>query len=223
VRLRRCAKRDWHDESERSEIAVLPVHLPQMRPPSFWPGSIGHLPPIRGGSAKKDGVFGIENRPDSTFNMRPVVILVNGTRGFVGRKNTLAVFKRFLSKKTVPLSGAPPIRRLKTYSAQSGYVYQYFYEGHRPYRSSGDQGTEFVFHLSSDRKTWFDTAVYVSDASIAAWQQTHGRELSSTERYAVAKIALFQAFDERPEPAQLSGEIRVRAADVEGIVETLGL
>jgi len=51
MRIKRCAELHRHDESERSEIAVLPVHLPRMRPPSFWPGSIGHLPPIRGGSA----------------------------------------------------------------------------------------------------------------------------------------------------------------------------
>jgi hypothetical protein len=155
--------------------------------------------------------------------MRLVGILVNGPCGYCAWNNTLAVFKKFFAKKQAPLSGAPPIRRMKTYSAQSGYVYQYFYEGHRAYTASGDRGTEFVFQLSSDRKTWFGTAVLVSDASIAAWQQAHGRELTSTERYAVAKIALFQAFDERPEPAQLGGEIRVRAADVEGIVETLGL
>jgi len=37
--------------SERSEIPVLPVHLPQMRPPSSSPGSICHLPPTRGGLA----------------------------------------------------------------------------------------------------------------------------------------------------------------------------
>src|SRR5689334_13371226 len=42
-------KLHWHDESERSDLAVLPVHLPRMRPPSFWPGSICHLPPTRVG------------------------------------------------------------------------------------------------------------------------------------------------------------------------------
>lgn len=133
-----------------------------------------------------------------------------------------AVFKRLFSKKPAPLSGAPSVRRLKTYSAQSGYVYQYFYEGHRPYDASGDCGVEFVFRLSSDRKTWVDASVCVSDRAIETWQQAHERTLSPTERYAVAKIALFQAFDERP-PNRIAGEIRVRAADIEGIVETLGL
>jgi hypothetical protein len=112
---------------------------------------------------------------------------------------------------------------MKTYSAQSGYVYQYFYEGHRDYRANGDEGVEFVFSVSSDRKEWHNASVLVSLAAIASWEQSHGRELNLTERYAVAKIALFQAFDERPDPGQMREEVRVRQADVDGIVETLGL
>jgi hypothetical protein len=133
------------------------------------------------------------------------------------------VFRSFFSKKKAPLSGAPTVRRMKTYSAQSGYVYQYFYEGHRDYRAGAEDGVEFVFTVSSDRKAPHETSVLVSNPAIRAWEQHHGRELSLTERYAVAKIALFQAFDERPDPAQLRDEVRVRNADVEGIVETLGL
>ena len=47
--------------------------------------------------------------------------------------------------------------------------------------------------------------------------------LSSTERYAIAKMALFQAFDERPTPVLMKDAVRVRHADVEAILETLGL
>ena len=71
--------------------------------------------------------------------------------------------------------------------------------------------------------SWHTTAVLVSNEAIHSWQTTHARELSSTERYAIAKIALFQAFDERPLPAQMKDEVRVRHADVDGIVDTLGL
>jgi len=138
-------------------------------------------------------------------------------------ESTLVVFKSFFSKRKVPLSGAPPVRRLKSYSAQSGYVYQYFYEGHREYRAAGDHGLEFVFRISPDRKVWHDASVLVSDPAVKSWQDEHARELSATERYAIAKMALFQAFDERPDPAQLHGEIRVRGADIAGIVETLDL
>lgn len=129
----------------------------------------------------------------------------------------------FSKKKPQPLSGAPPVRRLKTYSAQSGYVYQYSYEGHREYQAGGDRGVEFVFSVSSDRKTWHPSAVLVSEPAVRSWEQAHSRELTLTERYAVAKIALFQAFDERPDPALMRDVVRVRNADVDGIIETLGL
>jgi hypothetical protein len=125
------------------------------------------------------------------------------------------VFRGLFSRKPAALTGAPPVRRLKTYSAQSGYVYQYFYEGHR--------GSEFVFSISHDRKTWHSTSVLVSDAAVASWEQAHSRELSSNERYAVAKMALFHAFDERARPEQMQEAVRLRPADVEEIIESLGL
>jgi hypothetical protein len=112
---------------------------------------------------------------------------------------------------------------MKTYSAQSGYVYQYFYDGHRPAGSGADAGTEFVFSVSADRKNWHPVSVVVAESAIAHWQQTHRRDLSGTERYAVAKMALFQAFDERAAPGQMNHEILVRIADVNAIVEALDL
>ena len=71
-------------------------------------------------------------------------------------------------KKPAPLAGRPAVRRQKTYSAQTGYVYQYFYEGYRP--SSGERGTEYVFDVSADRKTSAPTSVLVSDAAVESWQ-----------------------------------------------------
>jgi len=132
------------------------------------------------------------------------------------------VFKGLFQRKSVPLTGAPPVRRLKTYSAQSGYVYQYSYEGYRPL-TAPETGIEFVFNISPDRKNWHATAVLVSDASLNGWEQAHERQLSSTERYALAKMALFQAFDERALPEQMKEAIRLRHADVDAIIETLGL
>jgi hypothetical protein len=112
---------------------------------------------------------------------------------------------------------------MKTYSAQTGYVYQYYYEGHRDFRAGLERGTEFVFHISADRKTWVDLSVLLSASAVEAWEASHARQLSATECYAIAKIALFQAFDERPGPARMREEVRVRNADIDGIVETLGL
>ena len=113
--------------------------------------------------------------------------------------------------------------RLKTYSARSGYVYQYRYQGSRPIQAGPDSGVEFVFSVSADRKSWHDLGVVVSDGAIRAWEEAHARELTSAERHAIAKMALFQAFDERPAPALMKDRVRVRPADVEAISETLDL
>ncbi len=116
-----------------------------------------------------------------------------------------------------PLTGAPAVRRMKSYSAASGYVYQYFYEGQRPAGRGGEAGTEFVFQVSGDRRTYAAVAVFLSDAAIEGV-----RDLNSTERHAVAKMALFRAFDERSGPAEMREPIRMRPAELAAIVEQLG-
>lgn len=155
--------------------------------------------------------------------MLPAGILVKSGLARFGTGLTIIVFRSFFSKKAVALTGTPPVRRLKTYSAQSGYVYQYFYEGHRPFRAAGESGTEFVFSVSADAKSWHPTSVMLAETALREWEAAHERQLSSTEHYAVAKMALFQAFDERALPGQMKETVGVRAADVEAIAETLGL
>ena len=135
----------------------------------------------------------------------------------------MTVFRNFFSKKALPLTGAPAVRRQKTYSSQSGYVYQYFYEGTRPFSSGGQKGSEFVFTFSADRKTSHPVSVLVSEEVLSQWEESHARTLSGTERYAIAKMALFQALDERATPELMKQDVRVRAADVAGILDTLGL
>jgi hypothetical protein len=133
------------------------------------------------------------------------------------------MFERLFRKKAAPLTGAPPVRRQKTYDAQSGYVYQYYYEGQRRFRRDAEEGTEFVFDVSADRKTSEPVSVFVLDEAVRAWEEQHGRQLVATERYAAAKIALFQAFDERAHPGLMKQDIRVRAADIEAILAGLGI
>ena len=133
------------------------------------------------------------------------------------------MFDRWLSRKPKPLTGAPAIRRQKTYSGQSGYVYQYYYEGHRPFKRDRNGGTEYVFNVSADRKTSIAVSVLVSEDAVEDWEGRHGRTLYASERYAIAKMALFQAFDERPDPSAMSADVLVRAADVEAILIALGI
>ena len=131
-------------------------------------------------------------------------------------------FLKLFQKRLGPLTGAPAVRRMKTYSAQSGYVYQYYFEGHRPV-SAGERATEFVFQISADRKEWGATSVQVQDAAIRDWETANSRQLSSTECYAIAKIALFQAFDERTVPARMKEPVLVRHADLQAILAALDL
>ena len=133
------------------------------------------------------------------------------------------MLERWFSRKPEPLTGAPAVRRQKTYSGQSGYVYQYYYQGHRPYRRDRRKGAEYVFDVSADRKTSMLVSVLLSDSAIEDWESRHGRTLHASERYAIAKMALFQAFDERPNPADMTADVRVRAADVEAILINLGI
>lgn len=128
----------------------------------------------------------------------------------------LAWLRRILHKEE-PLTGAPASPRVKTYSAASGYVYQYIYRGQR--KSKG----EYVFEVTSDLKRYFFSSVFVPDGVLRGWQAEHGRELTPTERYAIAKIALFQAFDEREKPDQMREPVRVRPTDLEAILERLGI
>ena len=126
-------------------------------------------------------------------------------------------------RKPAPLTGAPGNCRQKTYSSQAGYIYEYCYEGCRSKDRDGDAGIEYVFNVSANRSTPVPVSVFLSSEAVQIWQGRYGRELNSTECYAVAKLALFQAFDERANPAQIRYEIRVRPADIDVILAKLGI
>jgi len=101
------------------------------------------------------------------------------------------------------------VRRVKSYSAANGYVYQYyFYEVNRITHQDSPAG-EFIYAVSADRKTTFGLRIIVQRAALDAWAQTNGRPLTSSEEYAVAKMRLFQAFDEGAVPltAEAAAEI----------------
>src|SRR5437879_12688821 len=88
------------------------------------------------------------------------------------------------------------VRRVKSYSAADGYVYQYyFFEGNRA-RRNGSPGGEFTYAISVDRQSAFRFKIFVHQSALEAWARQNGRPLSSSEEYAVAKMRLFQAFDE---------------------------
>jgi hypothetical protein len=90
------------------------------------------------------------------------------------------------------------VRRVKTYIAQTGYVYEYYFVGKRD-ALANDQfapSTEFIFDVSSDRKTIFAVSVFLFPRALAAFAETRGRTLSEAEQYAAAKRCLQKGFDE---------------------------
>ncbi len=119
------------------------------------------------------------------------------------------------------------VRRIKTYSAADGYVYQYyFYEGNRANRN-GSPGGEFTYIISADRQANFPFKIFVKQASLEAWAKQNGRSLTSSEEYAVAKMRLFQAFDEGVVKAPASGkepaEVNVDEGNLEDLLGQLGI
>jgi len=119
------------------------------------------------------------------------------------------------------------VRRVKSYSATSGYVYQYcFYEVNRVTHQGGPAG-EFIYAVSADRKTTFLLRIVVVQAALEAWAQVNGRALTSSEEYAVAKIRLFYAFDNGEVPltadaaAQLS--LAVDESNLEDMLQALNI
>ena len=136
------------------------------------------------------------------------------------------IFDRLLRRRPrppAPLRGAPPVRRQKTYSSQAGYVYQYYYEGCRESDRGGRAGQEYVFLVSSDRKTAFPLTVFLGAAAVESWQQRHGRSLTPTEQYAAVKMALFQAFDEQEGLGPENAEFEVEAESIGGLLATLDI
>jgi hypothetical protein len=90
------------------------------------------------------------------------------------------------------------IRRMKTYTGGQGYVYQYYFVGKRPALAGASEGaaTEYIFDVTSDRKTTFAVSILVPEEGPRRWATAHGRQLTGAEEYGAVKMRLFQAFDE---------------------------
>ncbi len=129
---------------------------------------------------------------------------------------------RFLRRAPAPpkpLKGVPATARVKRYAAMSGYVYEYVYLGYR----DAPQARDHFFNVSADRKAWFELQVVVEDGGLRAWEREQGRELNTAERYAVAKLALFEAFDERAAPAAMREPVRASASRIAALLASIDL
>ena len=115
------------------------------------------------------------------------------------------------------------IRRMKTYTGGQGYVYQYYFVGKRPAPEAGSPATEYIFDVTSDRKTTFAVSVLMELNALQSWTQGHGRAPTEAEEYGAAKMRLFKAFDEIGDMMAEGRHLRVDLAGLEEAFTTLGV
>jgi hypothetical protein len=116
-------------------------------------------------------------------------------------------------------------RRYKTYAAETGITYQYYFSARRSVgRPEGQgSGSDYAFVVTADQSSPFVLRVFVSDRALSAWRLAHGRDLDSNEQYAVAKMGLFRAFDEHHRVRDEWLSLVVDETNVEALLEPLEL
>ena len=85
----------------------------------------------------------------------------------------------------------------------------------------GRAAGEFVYAISADRGASFGLQIFMMQAALDAWAAANGRSLTSSEEYAVAKMRLFQAFDEGVVPLTAEAARQVRLVVDETNLEAL--
>lgn len=117
------------------------------------------------------------------------------------------------------------VRRLKTYTAQTGYVYQYYFVGSRPALPEAIEApaTEYVFDVSQDRQSYFAVSIFLQQRAIEGWASSHGRELTEAEQYAISKLALFSSFDEISQLASSTRQFAVTEQNIDDLIDNNGL
>jgi hypothetical protein len=115
------------------------------------------------------------------------------------------------------------VRRIKSYSSASGYVYQYQFQDVHPATRGAASGNEYVYYVSADRKSMFPVRILVRRDALEAWRKQTGRALTGTEEYAAAKMRLFQALDEVEDFATSRPDLTVDDSNLAALLERLDL
>lgn len=118
---------------------------------------------------------------------------------------------------------AGPVRRMKTYTGATGYVYQYYFVGRRSAPAPDQEAQEFIFDVTADRKTTFSSSVLLKAEALAAWRVEHGRQLTETEQYAAAKMRLLRAFDEIEGMRDHGRRLLIDAENISELLDPLAL
>ena len=117
------------------------------------------------------------------------------------------------------------IRRMKSYTGEQGYVYQYYFVGKRRALASVPEApaSEYEFDVTSDRKTTDSESDFLRDEAQSAWASEHGRPLNEAEQYGAVKMRLFRAFDEIGNMMGDGRRLVVDAGNLEELLAGLGV
>ena len=122
----------------------------------------------------------------------------------------------------MPAEPRPTVRRVKTYTSSQGYVYQYYFVGKRAAISQPGV-TEYIFDVSSDRKTTYSVSILLGVEALQQWASAHGRSLTDAEQYGAVKLRLLQAFDEIENMMENGRRLRLHAGALEELLSGLGV
>ncbi len=115
------------------------------------------------------------------------------------------------------------VRRIKTYTGETGCVYQYYFVGQRPsLPQEPEAATEYIFDVSTESRLTFAVSVFLRHDAVESWALAHGRGLTEAERYAAAKVRLLQGFDQTPDMLQDGRHLAIGPAELEDILAGLG-
>jgi hypothetical protein len=131
-------------------------------------------------------------------------------------------FLRTILRRDPPLVRTRSTGRPRTYSADSGYVYQYSFAGFRRIKRGGEGYIEYVFEVTGARETPSAVSVLLAEGRLPEWTGTQ-RELTASERYGIAKLCLKRALDSFPDPKSLKPQVLPDKMDIEEVAATLDL
>src|SRR4029077_10908666 len=129
----------------------------------------------------------------------------------------------YVTPNNAAMAKPETVRRIKTYSSDSGFVYQYQFQDAHPAQQGTARGNEYVYYISADRKKMFPVRIFVRADAVEKSVKSTGRTLTGTEEYAVAKMRLFQAFDEGAEHSATGPSLIVYDSNLNSLLERLDL
>lgn len=140
-----------------------------------------------------------------------------------GRRKKAEIDSKRAQPNNAGMAKPETVRRIKAYSAESGYVYQYQFQDVHPAKQGGVAGNEFIYYVSADRKSMFPIRIFVRRDALDQWTKQTGRVLTGTEEYAVAKMRLFKALDETEDFAAKRPDLVVDGSNLGALLDRLDL